>query len=136
MTPEEWHEQARRGGQKRQQAARDQDLRRSLDDHLEGQHVLKNFLKITDAWLDAKIPGSGEPNFETVTAAMLVLATAFKLGTQQEIVALLEDVRPNLARETRSYAFGDVEAAKRQILDAYHEGRIAREDLPAGLVLS
>lgn len=131
---EAFREQARRGGQKRQQAARDQDLRRSLDDHVEGGRVLKNFLKITDAWLDAKIPGTAEPNAESVAWAMLVLVTNFKLGTREEIVTLLEEVRPELTTEPRVSAFYDVEGTKRRLLDALEDGRISAEDLPVGLL--
>lgn len=135
MTLEEFREQARRGGLKRQEIARAEDLRRDLDDHVEGQRVLQSFLRIVDGWLDAKLPGTAEPNAESVAWAMLVLATAFKLGTRDEVLDLLEEIRPNLAAEPQSHAFADVQAARDRLELALAEGRISRADLPGLLAL-
>jgi hypothetical protein len=92
-------------------------------------------LETVGRMLDAKIPGSAEPNIESLTYALLVLVENFKLGTREEVVELLEDVRPKLARDPAAYRMLDVERARQRLLQAYEEGRIDTGDLPAGLAL-
>jgi hypothetical protein len=64
-----------------------------------------------------------------VAWALLALATAFKLGTRDEVRELLESLRPKLAAEPQSPVFADVQAAKDRLAAALAEGRISPEDL-------
>lgn len=106
MSDEGWREHSRAANRARQLKAREQDLRRDLDDYQEGRRVLQNFLEITSAWLDAKTGYGDEPDFERVSAALIALGTAFRLGTREELLGLLEEVRgPRLAHEMKTSSF-------------------------------
>jgi hypothetical protein len=130
MSDAAWKESARKGGRERWNVKRAKDLRGQIEDQVIGQRVLETVSRM----LDAKIPGSAEPNIESVTYALLVLVENFKLGTREEIVELLGEVRPKLARDPAAYRMLDVEAARQRLVRALEEGRIDREDLPAGVL--
>lgn len=83
--------------------------------------------------LDAKLPGTAEPDHEAVGYALLAIAENFK-WSHEELEEWVRKERPQLAREPRSHAFLDVEAARRRLLEAYADGRISRGDVPAGLL--
>jgi hypothetical protein len=80
--------------------------------------------------LDARLAGTNEPDHEAVGYALLAIAENFHWSREQ-LEDWVRNERPQLAREPRSSAFLDVEAARRRLLEAYAEGRISSDDLPA-----
>jgi hypothetical protein len=132
MTDEQFYAQAKRGGQEMWRMKRAEDLRPLLEEWVARQKILSKVIEM----LDAKIPGTAEPDHEQVAFALLVLADTFKLSEREEIEQLLEDVRPKLASEPRAEAFLDVEGARARLRLAYEEGRISAEGLPLSVLKS
>ena len=129
MSDEEWDAQARRGGVRRWEVARAEDLRGEIESVVLRQKLEEKLVQM----LDAKLPGTSEPDHEAVGYALLVIAENFR-WSREELEEWVRRERRQLAREPRAYAFLDVDNARRRLLEAYADGRISRGDVPAGLL--
>jgi hypothetical protein len=127
---EGWRESARRGGQQRWRLQRSQDLRVWLDDEKLRERVIAAVRDL----LDAKLPGTTEPDHEQVALGCLLLFEHFKLGTKWDLIDLLKQTRPELLDEPRSSAFLDVAGAKARLLAALDEGRLDPGAVPRELL--
>ncbi len=129
--------QGRRGGLERQRKRRENDLRAHLAEHQEHERVLQDFLSVARDFLDSELPvlslrdgvvteAGSEPDYEKVAYACLILTQTFRLGSREELVELLREVKPGLLKEPRSNYFLDVEKTRKRLEKAYEEGRLER----------
>jgi hypothetical protein len=140
MSDEEWHTVAIRGGRKRQSKARE---RASLRDSGRNRRYMPDatfgrVVAVIGDLLNTTIPGSSEPNYEARAFGALLAASLFRLRPEQktEVLELLRQVRPSVTADPYVYKLLDLETTRAKLLQAWEEGRIATDDLPAGVLLN
>jgi hypothetical protein len=121
MSDEEWHAQAKRGGRTRWDNER---AGRRLEE-IQHAQLKARFAEELVAALDAKIPGTAEPDHDRVQTALYVIAQNFRF-TRADLEEWVSQHRPKLLEELRSYHLLDVEAARARLQAAYESGRFPR----------
>lgn len=137
--PEAWRAQGRRAGKARQEQRREAAGLRKSSGHRQAVPgpTLAQAIEVVAELLDAEIPdGSHEPNYPARALGVLALSSLFGLRAEHraEILAVLERVRPALARDPHRARLLDFERASEALVRAYREGRVSALDLPPELL--
>jgi hypothetical protein len=131
MSDEEWHASSVHAGHMRKEKREAEDVLKEIEDELLQRRILEEISRL----LDTVIPGTAEPNYEARAYGVLAAATLFQLGSREEVLDLLREIRPQLANDLLARRLLDLDAARAKLIEAHEQGRIPAESLPPGVLM-